>query len=72
MKMNDKASPIFDKWEKLYYEENDKLDLDATTIEEEEQAEEDEGLTDEELMAFYADKEEQRQKDNFAQSEVYG
>ena len=53
-------------------EENDKLDLDATTIEEEEQAEEDEGLTDEELMAFYADKEEQRQKDNFAQSEVYG
>ena len=53
-------------------EENDKLDLDATTIEEEEQAEEDEGLTDEELMAFYADKEEQKQKDNFAQSEVYG
>ena len=25
MKMNDKASSIFDKWEKLYYEENDKL-----------------------------------------------
>ena len=28
MKMNDKASPIFDKWEKLYYEENDKYDYE--------------------------------------------
>lgn len=52
-------------------EENDKLDLDATTIEEEEEAEEEE-LTDEEIMAFYADKEQQRQKDNFEQNEVYG